>query len=65
MHYVIGSLRGDSNVPFQLIMMEDESIAYTTLVGYSQQGKGSQGGLFCVTRMINPKVTLNEINNYI
>jgi hypothetical protein len=36
-----------------------------TPVGYSQQGKGSQGGLFGVTRMINPKVTLNKINNYI
>jgi hypothetical protein len=39
------------NVPFQLIMTEDDSIAYTTPVGYSQQGKGSQGGLFGVTRL--------------
>jgi hypothetical protein len=27
------------NVPFQLTVMEDDSIAYTTPVGYSQQGK--------------------------
>ena len=46
-------------------MTEDDSIAYTTHVGYSQQGKGIQGSLFGVTRMINPKVTLNKINNYI
>jgi len=53
------------NVPFQLIMVEDESISYAPLIGYSQSGKGSQGVLFGVTRMINPKVTLNKIKSYI
>jgi hypothetical protein len=41
-------------------MTEDELIAYMALIGYSQQGHGIQGGLFGVTRMTNPKVTLNK-----
>jgi hypothetical protein len=46
-------------------MTNDDSIAYTTPVGYSQKWKGIQGVSFGVTRIINPKVTLNKINNYI
>jgi hypothetical protein len=43
------------NVPFQLIMMEDDLVAYTTLVGYSQQKKGSHGDLFSVIGLKDDK----------
>jgi hypothetical protein len=46
-------------------MTKDDSIAYMTPIGYIRKGEGSQGGLFGATRMINPIVTLNKINNYI
>jgi hypothetical protein len=48
--------REDCNVPFQLIMTEDDLIAYTNPIGYSQKGEGSQGGLFCVTRLKEGKI---------
>jgi hypothetical protein len=32
-------LDSECNVPFHLIVTEDDSIAYMTLMGYSQQGK--------------------------
>jgi hypothetical protein len=39
------------DVPFRLIVTEDDLVAYTTPVGYSQLRKGSQGDLFNVTRL--------------
>jgi hypothetical protein len=43
--------REDCDVPFRLIVTEDDLVAYTTPVGYSQLRKGSQGDLFNVTRL--------------
>jgi hypothetical protein len=34
------------NLPFQLTMMEDDSIEYKTLVSYSQEGKREKGVYF-------------------
>jgi hypothetical protein len=58
--------REDCNVPSQLIMTEDDLVAYMTPVGYSQHEKGSHGDLFSVTWVEKYyKVTLNKIINHL